>query len=1226
MSHTTPSLKARYGMAIILVLLAGALEHTINYKNDPEATPIFFIMGGLLSAWFGGMGPGLLTTGLALLACDYVYLTPYHFLHNSVHENLWLAIMGLSGLLFSLLCGVRSRNMARLRVRARQQQMVAAFGNRALQGASPAELMREAVRQTAAVLQASHVAIVQPDADGRMLRIKAQCGWEPPLEEAWAREIPEGSETIAMVTERSQQPLLSNDLQRDPRFSACPIARELGLHSGISALIRSQDQGWGVMEAFSLRRRHFTQEDLHFLQSMAQTLALAFERQEAEAQRLSLARHQELLLDSTDQGIYGINLGGGITFINRSAAALLGYAPEELLGRNAHEAFHNHRPDGLPFPYEECPIQRTLIHGQGCRVEEEVFWRRDGSSLPIEYSSYPVFKDGELNGAVVTFSDISQRKQAERERAALLQSIDTQRQLFQAVADNAPVGLAILSGDDLRAKWCNVAFASYLDEPYRGRQGKIHGRTIEEFAPQATESGLVKTLMEAATTGRHYVNTEAEYHGFHRGVTYWHCTVTPLPASEGRPADLMLLVMEITEHVLARKRIETLAAQAQASLSQLQAIVSSMNEGIIIADCDGKILLMNPSARRMHGWAEAAEQPESLQALAAALELRTLAGDLVPETGHPLARLLRGETFADIEIQVRGLESARYWIANCSGSAVRNAAGKAMLAVLTLRDVTMQKESEAERRRLLQQIASEQARLNAIFENAPEAIVVVDEECRIAMANPVAEILFERPIPVGESYESHAALQLCQPDGESIPPRELPLTRSTLDGEVLSNIELAIALPGRGRRAILMNTAPTFDTLGKISGAIAVFQDVTASKEVERERQRLQQELSERAEELARLNHAKDEFLAMLAHELRNPLAPIVNSIHIIKRHGSCAHDAGLERSIEMIERQTRHMARLLDDLLDVARITSGKIALQPERLDLGAIARQAAESCRATIDAHRHALTLKLTEKPLWVEADPARMEQIVANLLNNAAKYTPRGGAIELEATATAEEAVLRVRDNGIGIAPEMLTRVFELFSQAAPTMDRAQGGLGIGLTIVKRLVELHGGRVEARSEGLGRGCEFLVRLPLRESPEPALAAAPQAMPANGACDHLRVLIVEDNYDTALAMSEVIEIWGHEVRMAYDGSSAIEMARIYQPDVMLLDIGLPEMDGFQVAGTLREDPRFNGTVMIAISGYGQDEDIRRSREAGINHHFTKPVNLAMLQGILNDLHHRDD
>jgi len=382
------------------------------------------------------------------------------------------------------------------------------------------------------------------------------------------------------------------------------------------------------------------------------------------------------------------------------------------------------------------------------------------------------------------------------------------------------------------------------------------------------------------------------------------------------------------------------------------------------------------------------------------------------------------------------------------------------------------------------------------------------------------------------------------------------------------------------------------------------------------ERKVLEESLRHKTESL----HRKDEFLATLAHELRNPLAPIRNSVQILTK---CSDDpAMVAQSCEVLDRQVRHMVRLLDDLLDVSRVDRGKITLQKAPVDLAQVVSAAVEGSRPLIEARRHKLMISLPESPLFVEADATRLAQVLSNLLNNAAKYTDDGGRIDLIAERVNAEMRLRVRDNGIGIPPEKLPQVFEMFAQVESDTERSQGGLGIGLTLARRLVEMHGGKIEAHSAGLGKGSEFVVRMPALTEPLAEPIRKPVENLSRQAANVLRrVLIVDDNKDSAESLAALLRLDGHEVCLAYDGLTALEEARAFQPDFMFLDINLPEMDGYEVARRLRLDPELRGITLVAMTGYGQKEDRRRTQKAGFDHHFVKPIDHDMIYELMLSL-----
>jgi PAS domain S-box-containing protein len=387
---------------------------------------------------------------------------------------------------------------------------------------------------------------------------------------------------------------------------------------------------------------------------------------------------------------------------------------------------------------------------------------------------------------------------------------------------------------------------------------------------------------------------------------------------------------------------------------------------------------------------------------------------------------------------------------------------------------------------------------------------------------------------------------------------------------------------------------------GALQGFTKVARDLTAHRRLEA--------LQESARQM-------NEFLAMLSHELRNPLASMVNALELMR--GRPAADHGELNSV--VERQVAHLARIVDDLLDVSRITRGKIALKKQILDLNAIVAQVLEASRPLCEARRHTVELRPAGEPLPLDADPTRLAQVLLNLISNAAKYTPEGGRIWIDVRREDNLAVVHVRDNGIGISPALLPRVFELFVQGDRALDRTEGGLGIGLTLVRRLVEMHGGSVTAASAGAGDGSEFVVRLPLALGHAVAPPSPPEAMQTPRA--RRRLLVVDDNRDFANTLAALLETFGHEVRTVYDGRTAVAIAVEYRPDAVLLDIGLPEMNGYEVARELRQVPGLAQVRLVAFTGYGQEEDRRRVREAGFDFHLVKPVEAVELARLIDAL-----
>ena len=401
---------------------------------------------------------------------------------------------------------------------------------------------------------------------------------------------------------------------------------------------------------------------------------------------------------------------------------------------------------------------------------------------------------------------------------------------------------------------------------------------------------------------------------------------------------------------------------------------------------------------------------------------------------------------------------------------------------------------------------------------------------------------------------------------------------------------------------VSLTISPIRNDQGDIIGASKVGRDITQQK-------RFQRELEE-------ADLRKTEFLALLAHELRNPLGPIRHAVKILRARAPSPDE--LHWATSIIDRQTEHMTRLVEDLLDVARITRGKIELRRERVDVTGMLKAAVEASGAMIDKAHHTLKVSLPHEPLFVDGDPTRLTQVVTNLLDNAAKYSDPGGKIWLSAEREGEVVVIRVKDNGIGIAPDVLPRIFDMFAQAELSIERAQGGLGVGLSLVEQLVTLHGGSVSAYSAGTGMGSEFMVRLPIATKASKA-PAEPVQRPLRDA--HCRVLVVDDNEDSAESLAMLLGMLGHEVQTAHDGEEALRSAPTFQPAVAILDIGLPKMNGYELAQRIRKEPWGKSIVLVALTGYGQHEHRRRSAESGFNHHLTKPVEFDELQGILAEV-----
>ena len=511
-----------------------------------------------------------------------------------------------------------------------------------------------------------------------------------------------------------------------------------------------------------------------------------------------------------------------------------------------------------------------------------------------------------------------------------------------------------------------------------------------------------------------------------------------------------------------------------------------------------------------------------------------------------------------------------------------------------------------ERRQTEEALRRNEALLRAVLDHSPDPIFLKDWDGRLLLANRATFAVLGKPASVAigktdvELYDDPAT-------GRAIMEND----RRVMESGRMEVVEESVASPA-GTRIYLSAKAPYRDEDGHVIGLIGVTREITARKRAEdglRESERRFREANERLEEADR---RKNEFLAVLSHELRNPLAPITTALYVLDHAPAGGEQAS--RAKEIIGRQVAQLSNLINDLLDVTRITRNKVQLQKERLELNELVRRTVEDNRALFEAAGVALAWLPAAVPVFVLADRTRVAQIVGNLLQNAAKFTKAGGHTDVTLAVEDADAVVRVSDDGVGMAPETIARLFQPFMQADQTLDRSRGGLGLGLALVKGLVELHGGSIRASSDGIGQGTRFEVRLPRDletvepvEEPGPAIAATPR-----------RVLIIEDNVDAAEGLRTVLQLSGHRVEVAYDGVEGVARARAFHPDVVLCDIGLPRMDGYEVARAFRADPLLRATLLVALTGYARPEDLRQSAEAGFDRHLAKPPSVATIQQLL--------
>lgn len=652
-------------------------------------------------------------------------------------------------------------------------------------------------------------------------------------------------------------------------------------------------------------------------------------------------------------------------------------------------------------------------------------------------------------------------------------------------------------------------------------------------------------------------------------------SVSPIHDHSGR----LIAVSTIARDITPRKAAEAAVHQAHEQLREQAAVLDLAP--VLVRDRDNRIVLWTQGAQRLYGFSK----EEALGRISHELFGTRFPAPLV-QIEDALHRHGRWE--GELVHRRRNGEPlvvTSQWVLH------RDDTGQPIRILEANADITERKQAE-------QALRDSQARLEGMIDSAMDAIISIDEAQRVVLFNAAAERMFgctalealgqrlDRFIPanVRAAHRDHIRAFAQTEVTSRAMGRPHSLTGLRANGE---------AFPLEASISQTMAAGATLFT--------AIVRDVTERKQAEQQ---------------------KNEFLALLAHELRNPLAPICSALHVM---GEAAADpATVGRMRQIANRQVEHMARLLDDLLDVARISQGRFALRKEAVELGSALARAAESVRPLCDERRHELQVIRPERPLWVKADRTRLEQVLTNLLNNAAKYTDPGGQIRLSAEADdAQRAVIRVQDTGIGIAPAMMPHIFELFVQVERRLNRSAGGVGIGLSLVKRLVELHGGSVEAFSPGLGQGSELIVRLPALSGVAPveasrALPVTDEPQDATASPTGMRVLVVDDNVDAADGLATALKLNGHAVRVAYDGPGALSLAEGFRPQAVLLDLGLPGMDGYEVARRLRDNPDLKGAWVAAVTGRGQPEDRQRSKEVGFDRHLVKPVDPDFLAQLL--------
>ncbi|MCD2517823.1 PAS domain-containing protein [Massilia sp. G4R7] len=782
-------------------------------------------------------------------------------------------------------------------------------------------------------------------------------------------------------------------------------------------------------------------------------------------------------------------------------------------------------------------------------------------------------------GLLATSRNVTEQVLAELERERLLAQLRSANERMEDVFRQAPAFMCVLNGPDLVFELVNDRYLQLV-----GGRDPV-GLTLREALPELDGQGFVELLEGVYRSGEPVFGSDVPVLLQRRADgplerRFVDQVYMPLRDPDGAVSGILVHGIDVTD-----RKLNEIALYE--SRERFQKIVSQATTGVVQMDPEGRITLANQKYCEMVGRSEAE--------LLGASVLDVTAPDSVARTMDAVQRLAGGEQGVVIDKEYLRRDGT-LMAATSSVNALRGPGGEFQGLVAIVVDTT-------EKRRAEEKLRAGEERYRTLFESVDQGFCIL--EMIFDEANRPVDYLF---LEMNRMFEAHTGLV----GGAGKTAREMVPTLDSFWFDTYGRVALT------GEPVRFESEAPAmarwFDVYAtRIGGpgsrrVALLFSDITSRKESEATLRKL-------ASDLAEADRRKTEFLATLAHELRNPLAPIRSGLGVMRMKGDSP--ASVARVREMMERQVGNMVHLIDDLLDIARISGGKLELKKEGADLRTVLSSAVETSLPLVESGRHELTVDLPETPVPVEADVTRIAQVVSNLLNNAAKYTPAGGRIGLALRVEAEQAVITVSDNGIGIPQDQLASVFEMFSQVGQHTERSQGGLGIGLSLVRRLVNMHGGEVGASSAGPNAGSVFTVRLPLAGGMQGASGPAEPSLD-DGVGKGTHVLVVDDNVDAAVTLSMILDACGYTTRVAHDGAHAVELAASFRPQVAFLDIGMPGMDGYQTARAMRRVAGLEHVILVALTGWGADSDRQKSGEAGFDHHLTKPVQLDVVQDLL--------
>ena len=1234
----------RYGGAIVAIILAT----TTRLALDPVLDDLFpfatLFLSVLVVAGYGGRGPALLATGLGAVASARFLLPPRDGLRVQGFEN-------RAGLVLYLVVGVGTALLGGALRAARRRAEADVEGT---------VRQREQFRIT---LSSIGDAVITTDAEGRVTSLnpvaEALTGWS--LHEATGQPL---TAVFRIVNEETRREV------ENPAFRALREGVIVGLANHTVLVARDGTERPIDDSAAPIR------DESGGIVGVVLVFHDITERRRAEDERNEAQRQVATTLESITDGFMRLDRDWRVVFVNDEAERLNQLPRSETLGKTLWELFPAVVGTKLEAEYRRCVDQRVTVEFENHyepwgrwyaikgyptpdggltayirditdrRLGEEerrrlvsivenshdfigisdaegnpLFGNRAAMKLVgiddldqvrrtrivdyfvpeqrrfVEEVVLPaVMKDGRWSGeltfrhfvtgaAIPVLYDLFRVDDPETGKpinfATVTRDITERRRAEEALRDSENESLSILESitdgffaldHDWRFTYVNSAGERFLDRT----PGDLIGKVLWEEYPGTVGSEFERVYRRVAS-GRAAESFTAHYPNFDR----WY-EVSTYPASDG----LSVYFRDASDRKRAEQEIARLADESERQRRLFDTALSNSTDYNFIFDLDGRFQYANRALLEL--WGTTAERAIG-KSMAELDYPEDVAADLLRNL-RPAAetrRAVRDEVAYTSPVGTTGY--FEYIMAP-----VLDDGGTVVQIVGSSRNIIDRKRAETA-------LKASEVRYRRLFESSKDGVLILDAHtAMITDANPfIGELLgYSKGEFVGKELwqvglfedvgAGEAAMRELQ-EKRYIRYEDLPL--ETKAGRRI-NVEFVGSVYGEDGNSVIQCN----------------IRDMT-------DRKRLEDSLRRHAAELSEADRRKDEFLATLAHELRNPLAPIRNGLQIMRMAGDDRR--AIDESRTLMERQVTHMVRLIDDLLDVSRITRGKLELRRERVELATIVHNAVDTSRPLVEASGHELAVTLPARPIFVDADVTRLSQVFSNLLNNAAKYTERGGDIALAAERQGSDVVVAVRDNGVGIPPEMLPHVFDMFTQVDRSLERSQGGLGIGLTLVRTLVELHGGSVEARSGGHGLGSEFVVRLPIVVAASPTQPTAPAVAPSAGR----RILVVDDNHDSARTLARLLKMLGHEARTAHDGGEAVEAAEEYRPEIMLLDIGLPVMNGYDVARTIRDRPWGREVVIIALTGWGQEGDRRRSKEAGIDHHLVKPVDPAALEKLLAGL-----